>query len=159
MAVEEKIIDLLEGKLLDPEFADCFWLDVTLSKDNKLDIIIDCDSGVTFETCRQISRYLEGFIDEAGWLGETYTLEVSSPGADRPLQLPRQYKKHVGRTLEVTLASGETLEGTLEEATDEHIALAYKVSRKEGNKKVTEDVRTTHLFGDIKTAIVKISFK
>lgn len=157
--MEEKIIDLLEGKLLDPEFADCFWLDVRLGKDNKLDIIIDCDSGVTFEKCRQISRYLEGFIDEAGWLGEAYTLEVSSPGADRPLQRPRQYNKHVGRTLEVKLLSGDALEGTLAEVTDEHIVLEYQVRRKEGNKKVTEDMRTSHPFADIQEAKVKISFK
>ena len=156
--MEEKIIDLLEEKFTDPEFANCFWLDVKLLPNKKLEVIIDCDTGVTFDTCRKISRYLESFIDEEQWLGEKYTLEVSSPGTDRPLQRPRQYTKHVGRKLEVKTNEGETYEGRLTEKTDEAITLTYKVRRKEGKRKVTEEVQTTINFADIKQAKVKISF-
>ncbi|MEL6657045.1 MAG: ribosome assembly cofactor RimP [Bacteroidota bacterium] len=156
--MEEKIIDLLEEKFTDPEFANCFWLDVKLLPNKKLEVIIDCDTGVTFDTCRKISRYLESFIDEEQWLGEKYTLEVSSPGTDRPLQRPRQYTKHLGRKLEVKTNEGETYEGRLTEKTDEAITLTYKVRRKEGKRKVTEEVQTKINFADIKQAKVKISF-
>lgn len=157
--MEEKIIDLLEEKFTEPEFANCFWLDVKLHANKKLEVIIDCDTGVTFTTCRQVSRYLESYIDEEQWLGEKYTLEVSSPGTDRPLQLPRQYHKHVGRKLEVKTKEGETYEGRLTEVTSDAITLQYKVRRKEGKRKVTEEVETTITFAAIEKAKVKISFK
>lgn len=158
-SVEEKIIDLLEEKFMDPEFENCFWLDVKLLPNKKLEVIIDCDTGVTFDTCRKISRYLESFIDEEQWLGQKYTLEVSSPGADRPLQLPRQYTKHIGRKLEVKTNEGEDYEGRMISATETEITLQYKVRRKEGKRKVTEEVETTIPFTDIKKAKVKLSFK
>lgn len=157
--VEEKIIDLLEEKFTEPEFSNCFWLDVKLHAGKKLEIIIDCDTGVTFTTCRQISRHLENVIDQEQWLGPKYTLEVSSPGTDRPLQLPRQYKKHLGRKLEVKTKGGDEYEGRLSEITEEAITLDYKVRRKEGKRKVTEEVQTTIAFAAIEKAKVKISFK
>ncbi|WP_169433354.1 ribosome assembly cofactor RimP [Lewinella cohaerens] len=157
--MEEKIIDLLEEKFTEPEFSNCFWLDVKLHAGKKLEIIIDCDTGVTFTTCRQISRHLESVIDEEQWLGPKYTLEVSSPGTDRPLQLPRQYKKHLGRKLVVKTKGGDEYEGRLSEITEEAITLDYKVRRKEGKRKVTEEVQTTIAFDAIEKAKVKISFK
>ena len=157
--MEEKIIDLLEEKFTDPEFSDCFWLEVKLLPNKKLEVIIDCDTGVTFATCRQISRYLESFIDEEQWLGEKYTLEVSSPGTDRPLERPRQYPKHIGRKLEVKTNGGEQYEGRLTEVSDDDICLEYKVRRKEGKRKVTETVQTRVPFAEIAQAKVKISFK
>ena len=157
--VEEKIIDLLEEKFTEPEFSNCFWLDVKLHAGKRLEVIIDCDTGVTFSTCRQISRHLESIIDEEQWLGPKYTLEVSSPGAERPLKLPRQYKKHLGRKLEVKTTEGEEYEGRLSEVTEESITLDYKVRRKEGKSKVTEEVQTTIVFAAIEKAKVKISFK
>ncbi|MCB0635786.1 MAG: ribosome maturation factor [Lewinella sp.] len=157
--MEEKIIDLLDEKFAEPEFEDCFWLDVKLHQNKKLEVIIDSDTGVTFSTCQQISRYLEGFIDEAGWLGEKYVLEVSSPGVDRPLQQLRQYPKNIGRKLEVKMKDGTRHEGKLVEVAGEIVSLEAKVRRKDGKRKVTETVRTDLPFGDIDNALVKISFK
>lgn len=156
--MEEKIIDLLDQKFAEPEFSNCFWIDVKLHANKKLEVLIDCDEGVSFDQCRRISRYLEGFIDEGNWLGEKYVLEVSSPGADRPLKLARQYPKHIGRKLEVKTASGETYEGRLSEVTEDQITLQYKLRRKEGKRKITEEVSTPILFTDIQQAKVKISF-
>ena len=76
-----------------------------------------------------------------------------------PLQLPRQYHKHLGRKLEVKTKEGEDYEGRLSEITDEGITLDYKVRRKEGKRKVTEEVQTTIAFSAIEKAKVKISFK
>jgi ribosome maturation factor RimP len=156
--LEEKIIDLLDQKFAEPEFSNCFWIDVKLHANKKLEVLIDCDEGVSFEQCRRISRYLESFIDEGNWLGEKYVLEVSSPGADRPLKLARQYPKHIGRKLEVKTKTGETYEGRLTEVTEEQISLLYKVRRKEGKRKVTEEVTTVIPFVELEQAKVKISF-
>ncbi len=157
--VEEKIIDLLEAKFEEADFQECFWLDVKLLPNKKLEVILDSDSGINFTTCRQISRYLESHIDEEGWLGEKYVLEVSSPGVNRPLKIQRQYPKHMGRKLEVKLADGTKHEGRLVELTDNGIVLEAKVRRKEGKRKVTEVVQTPIPFDTIDKALVKISFK
>ena len=76
MNLEEKIVELLEEKFKEEEFTDCFLIDIKLHKHNKLDIFLDSDTGITFRKCQRISRYLESFIDEEGWLGEKYVLEV-----------------------------------------------------------------------------------
>lgn len=157
--MEEKIIDLLEEKFKEPEFKDCFWLDIKRhSVRNKLEVIIDSDTGLTLKKCQRISRYLEGFIDEEGWLGEKYVIEVCSPGADKPLKVIRQYPKHIGRKLIVKKKDGETEEGRLTAVTREAILIEYKVRRKEGKRKITEEVKSTISFDQIEKATVKLSF-
>ena len=99
--IVEKITDLLDKKFTEEDFSDCFLVDIKAHAHNKIDVFIDSDSGVTFEKCQKISRYLERFIDENGWLGEKYVLEVSSPGISRPLKFKRQYAKNIGRKVEV----------------------------------------------------------
>ncbi|MEO0732578.1 MAG: ribosome maturation factor [Bacteroidota bacterium] len=138
-------------------FADCFVVDVNHSN-TKLDVFVDSDSGMTFRKCQRISRFLEAWLDEEQPLGEKYTLNVSSPGVDRPLKFHRQYVKNVGRTLEVTTTEGETYKGELKGVTEEYITLEAKVRRKEGKRKKTVVEETEIAFGAIKKSIVKISF-
>lgn len=157
--MEEKIIDLLNIKFKEPEFEDCFFLGIKRHEtNNKLEISIDSDTGVTFQNCQRISRYLETFIDENGWLGEKYVLEVCSPGAVAPLILPRQYPKHIGRKLEVKHKDGVVEEGKLTQVTEQGITIEYKTRRKEGKKKITEEVKSDILFSDIERAKIKLSF-
>lgn len=155
--IEGKITELLEEKFQEEEFSDCFIVEVQLNN-KKLNVFIDCDSGVTFGKCQKLSRYLESFIDEEGWLGEKYILEVSSPGIGRPLKLSRQYKKNIGRKLEVTLLEGGNKQGQLIEVNESAIVIEYKQRIKEGKKKRTEVVKETISFEEIKKAIVKITF-
>ena len=103
--VESKIESLLEVKFQEEEFTDCFLIEVKLHANKKLDVFIDSDAGVTFEKCQKISRYLEQYLDEEGWLGDSYVLEVSSPGISRPLKLLRQYPRNIGRKVEVRFLS------------------------------------------------------
>ncbi|PHN03992.1 ribosome assembly cofactor RimP [Flavilitoribacter nigricans] len=157
--MEAKIYDLLDEKFAEEEFTDCFLIELKLHANNKLDIFIDSDTGITFDRCRKISRYLESYLDESGWLGERYTLEVSSPGVSRPLQLLRQYPKHIGRKLKVKLKDGSELEGTLTEVGDDQITLERKVVERQGKRKKHMKVSTEIPFGDIDGALVQISFK
>ena len=156
--IEAKIETLLEEKFQEEGYTDCFLLEVKLHANRKLDVFIDSDSGVTFEKCQSISRYLEKHLDEEGWLGDAYVLEVSSPGVGRPLQLPRQYPRNIGRKLEVSLNDGGKHSGTLVAVGEQSITLEDKVRVKEGKKKTTQLVQTETPFGDIKKAVVKISF-
>ena len=155
--VERHIEKLLLQKFEEEEYSDCYIIEV-LQNNKKLQVFIDSDSNIDFTKCRKISRYLEEHIDENKWLGEKYILEVSSPGIDRPLKFPRQYKKNIGRKVDVQTKEGEKLTGTLIEVDDEGIKIEYKVRIKEGKKKRTEIIQTPILFENIKKAIIKFSF-
>lgn len=158
--VENKIETLVEKLFEEDEmYQHCFLLEVNLHPNKKLEVFVDSDTGIKFSECQKISRYLESFIDEEGWLGEKYTLEVSSPGIGTSLKLKRQYPKNIGRKFEVVNIEGVALEGTLVQVTDEHIVLEEKVRVKEGKKKVNKVLRKEIPYDEINKAVVKISFK
>ncbi|MEM6769696.1 MAG: ribosome maturation factor [Bacteroidota bacterium] len=154
----DQVTTMLEGYFTAEEgFADCFVVDVTQSA-TRLEVFVDSDSGMTFRKCQRISRFLEAWLDEEQPLGDKYTLNVSSPGVDRPLKFHRQYVKNQGRTLEVTTTEGEKIKGELITVTEDYIVLTAKVRRKEGKRKVTVVEDTPIAYDIIKKAIVKISF-
>ena len=155
--VERKLENLLLEKFKEEEFSDCFVVAIEQSN-NKVNVFVDSDSSMNFEKCRKLSRYLETFIDENKWLGEKYTLDVSSPGVGRPLKFPRQYKKNIGRKVEVTPKEQKAITAILVEANEEGILIEEKVRVKEGKKKVNKIIQTKLAYDDIKKTIVKISF-
>ncbi len=156
--INEHIERLLAEKFQEEAFADCFLIEVKSGTNQKLEVFVDSDSGITFEKCQQISRYLEQYIDENNWLGEHYTLEVSSPGVSRPLAQYRQYPRNIGRTVEVTLQNGSLCKGTLSAVSPEHIIVTEEVKTREGKKTKKEKVETVIPFSHIHKTVVKISF-
>lgn len=158
VVIEEKIEALLNEKFQEEEFADCFLIEIKMNKGNWLEVFVDSDSGMDFTKCQRLSRYLEQHIDENNWLGEKYTLEVSSPGIGRPLVFARQYPRNLGRTLEVTLQDGSLKEGTLKTVNPESIILEWEHKYKEGKKTIKEMVQAVIPYAHIQKAVVKISF-
>lgn len=159
MSIEQTILDLLQDKFLEPEFQDCFCLEVKeVQKGRKIEVYVDCDEGVTFSKCQKISRYLEEHLDGSNLVKEDYILEVSSPGASRPLTLPRQYPKHIGRKLEVKLTSGEVLEGRLTDVTDLGIVLNRRTVEKQGKRKIRKKIESEIDFSSIDHSKVKLTF-
>lgn len=157
MELTERIDHLLTEKYTtDEAFADCFTVEIELKPGNKLYVFADSDSGMTFEKCQKLSRYLESHIDEGGWLGEKYVLEVSSPGISRPFKFVRQYVKNIGRNIEVTLSDKTKTEGLLKSAGDEKIVITFEVVEKEGKKKIKKQVETEIPYSNIEKAVVKI---
>lgn len=156
--VESKIASLLDEKFQEEGFTDCFLIEVKLHAGNKLEVFIDSDTGITFEKCQKISRYLEPHLDEERWLGDDYVLEVSSPGISRPLKLRRQYPRNIGRQVEVSLRDGSKKEGLLLAVNDEGITIEEKMRVKEGKRRKTLVIQTKIPFEDIKKTVVKISF-
>ena len=136
--IEIKIAQLLSELLEGEAFSDCFLLEAKLHANQKVEVFLDSDTGITFDKCQRISRYLEQHIDENGWLGEKYTLEVSSPGVSRPLTLLRQYPKHLGRKLEITQTDKTVKTGKLLQVLDNAIVLEEEVKTKEGKKNTRE---------------------
>ena len=159
MEVTEKIAQLLTEKYTTDEvFADCFTVDIELKPGQKLYVFADSDSGMTFEKCQKLSRYLESHLDVNEWLGTTYLLEVSSPGIDRPLKFPRQYLRNIGRTLAVTTTDKVQHLGTLQSADEQQIMLTATVTEKIDKKKVERIIETSLAYENIEKAIVKLAF-
>jgi len=131
---EQKIRDVLERILSREPFTDCFLVELILHPNDKLEVFIECEGGVTFSHCKQLSRALEEVLDTEGWLGERYVLEVSSPGIGRPLKHRRQYDLNVGRKLKVELKDGRTLIGRLVGMEDEQLRLQPLPHKGKGKK-------------------------
>ncbi len=67
-------------------------------------IYIDKDSGVSLEDCEKVSRQVSSLMDVEDPIAGQYTLEVSSPGMDRPLYTLEHFQRYVGETVQVKLS-------------------------------------------------------
>ncbi|WP_299122129.1 ribosome assembly cofactor RimP [uncultured Winogradskyella sp.] len=152
---KKTVEDLLQNAL--KERQDLFLIDFNMSSDNAIKIVIDGDKGVLVEDCMFISRAIEHNIDRDE---HDFSLEVLSSGATTPLTLPRQYKKHVGRNLEVKTLDSQNLEGELVEVNDNGMVLKWKAREPKpvGKGKVTVIKEANVTFDNIKEAKVKIKF-
>jgi ribosome maturation factor RimP len=68
-----------------------------------LRVFIDKEDGVSIQDCERVSRAVENFLDERDPIEQAYILEVSSPGAERPLTKERDFEKYKGSLVEVKL--------------------------------------------------------
>ena len=128
---------------------DKFLVDLKISTDNRINVAIDGDNGITIDDCIELSRAIENSLDRDV---EDFELNVASAGLDSPLKLKRQYKKNIGQDLTVTTFEGETFEGRLIDADDERILLKLP-----GRKNMqAEPVKIA--YSDIKTAKIIIKF-
>ncbi|MCH8556238.1 MAG: ribosome maturation factor [Balneolia bacterium] len=114
---------------------DLFIVDIELKTGGKnpvLSVYIESDKGgIKLDDCADISRNLQTVIEANELLGKTFTLNVSSPGLDRPLILKRQYLLNKGRTARVKARLGEDdkvsmVEGKLINTEDNGIELESK---------------------------------
>lgn len=160
MAFKEQIESFLEPYLEEGKY---FIVDIQTKAtraSQKIMILLDSDEGITIQECADISRALGNDLEAANLIESAYTLEVSSPGLDQPLRLPRQYQKNVGRSIKVVLTSGETLTGTLAEAKEESIILQLPAPKKKAKVPVEESaLRPEIALDNIARAIVQVSFK
>jgi len=159
MELTARIAQLLEEKFTtDEAFADCFTVEINLKPGQQLFVFADSDSGMSFEKCQKLSRYLEQHLDENNWLGDKYLLEVSSPGIARPLKFLRQYLKNLGRTVDVTMADKTTQTGILKAADEYQITLAQTVIERDGKKKKEVVLETPIPLEQIEKTVVKMAF-
>lgn len=83
-------------------------IDVTrVGRRRLLRVVVDADGGVGLDAMALVSQKLSAKLDASGIMGEApYTLEVTSPGVDRPLTQPRHWRRAVGRLVSVPVAQG-----------------------------------------------------
>ena len=160
--LEEKLEELLLQKFTEEDFKDLFIVEIKRKANEKIQVFIDSDTNLQLSHCARISRYLEKQIEENAWLGEKYTLDVSSPGVGTPLKLRRQYNKNIGRLVNVQLKKDHKhVEGTLTGVNENSILVEYteRVRIEGRKKKETITIKKELLFDDILQTVVKISFK
>ena len=92
-----------------------------------LRIAVDADGGVGIDTITDATRALSEALDASDVMGsQPYTLEVTSRGVERPLTLPRHWRRNSGRLARATLVDDTTVEGRIGESDDEGVELAVK---------------------------------
>jgi ribosome maturation factor RimP len=135
---------------------DLFPISLKVGTDQSIRVILDGDSGVSLQDCMEISRAVEHQLDREEF---DFSLEVSSAGATAPLELPRQYHKNLGRTLEVKTEELE-VKGTLEAVGTNDITLSWKVREPKPVGKGKHTVRKEEVipFSEIEKAKVVLKF-
>ena len=151
--VEEAVTVILEDEVL-VNYPEYFLVNVTYkgnSGSGKVRVEVDGDQGLNIERCSDISRHLGKLLEERDLIKGKYLLEVTSPGADKPLKLLRQYHKHVGRRLKVSMIDGTEIEGKLLEVIGSSLCLELK------DGKELQEVKLS--FDEVRNSNVIVSFK
>ncbi|MEV0915519.1 ribosome maturation factor RimP [Streptomyces sp. NPDC049967] len=118
-----------------------------------LRIIVDSEEGVELDTCADLSRAISEKLDETDAMGEEeYVLEVSSPGADRPLTEHRHYVRNTGRLARLTLNEGGELVARILAVDEEGLDL--EVPGVKGRKPTSRRIS----FDEIAKARVELEF-
>lgn len=125
--IKEVVNELVQPYLKDNGFE---LVDIEYTKEGKnryLRVFVDKDEGIDIEDCSLISEYLSKKLDEADPIREAYFLEVSSPGAERPLKAPKDYKKAIGKNVYITtyepVDGHKEFEGELVEYNEEELVV------------------------------------
>ena len=149
--VNKLLQDVLDQK---PEL---FLIDFSIDTNNKINIVLDGDKGVSVSDCIYVSRAIEQNIDEED---HVFSIDVASCGATSPLKLKRQYIKNVTRDLEIKLQSGDKIEGMLTQANEDNIILEWDAREPKpiGKGKVTVHKIKEIAYNDIVEAKVVIKF-
>jgi ribosome maturation factor RimP len=116
-------------------------------KRRMLRVIVDKDGGVDLDDVAQVSSAVSGALDESDAMGGTpYVLEVTSPGVDRPLSLPRHWRRSVDRLVAVGIAGVGDRTGRVVSVDDEGVDLDI------------DGTRTRAAFPDLGPGHVQVEF-
>lgn len=153
--LKDKVTELLNAAL--EEKPTVFLIELAISGENKITVTLDGDQGVNLQDCIDISRAIEHNLDREE---VDFSLEVASAGACSPLKFPRQYKKNIGRKLEVITTDGNKITADITDATDEFVVLEWssREPKKIGKGKETVKHHVEVPYSEIKEAKVTIVF-
>ena len=125
-------IETITEELLDPILAEKKFelVDIEYVKEAGnyyLRVYIDKEGGITIDDCEIVSRELGSLLDEKDPIKDPYILEVSSPGLDRPLKKEKDFKRSLGKTVELKLYQAingtKEFEGILEDYNKDQITV------------------------------------
>ena len=143
--------DRIEAELVDPLSAmglDVEAVEVTPARKRRvLRVAVDKDGGVTLDDVADATREVSRVLDDSDVMGEMpYTLEVTSRGVDRPLTLPRHWRRNEDRLVKVTLTDGSEVTGRILGSDDTTATLDVDGARREV------------AYADVAKALVQIEF-
>ena len=128
-------------------------------------VVVDRDGPVDLDAVADASRIVSETLDSTttplpATLGNAYTLEVSSRGADAPLTQPRHWRRAVGRLVEVRTTDGRTLTGRIIAAQDADVVIeSVPVPKKPGAKVSAKAVTTTTVgYDQVARAVIQLEF-
>ena len=151
MALKDQISELVTPAVSDQGF---YLEDVHVATPGSHRIvtcIVDGDASLNLDQVTTVSRVISELLDEAVFMGETpFTLEVTSPGVDRPLTEPRHFAKNVDRLLKIVKLDGSEVTGRILSNTDHDVTLTVTVKK--------ETLKQTVSLSEIKRAVVEIEF-
>lgn len=155
MITESRIKQLVEEKI---EGTGNFIVDIRVRPGNKINILLDNENNLSISDCVEVSRYVEHQLDRDA---EDFELEVSSPGLDQPFKVLRQYRKYLGKEVQVLLKDNAKITGTLLTVDDEGVEVETRAKEKVEGKKSKQLVITKHRlpFTEIKETRIVITFK
>lgn len=132
-----------------------FLVEVRIKPTNNVKVFIDADEGVILSELIEYNRKLYKQLEESSMFPDgDFSLEVSSPGLDEPLKLFRQYKKNIGRFVDITLKDSAKKEGKLIDATEDGVVIETETGK--GKKKETK--QESILFDQIKNTKIQVKF-
>jgi ribosome maturation factor RimP len=146
--IKQFLQDILAG-------TDSFVVSEQMLPGNAYIFLIDADPSFTIKNCVSTARQMRKKIEDAGLYPDgDYTMEISSPGVDEPLQQHRQYVKNIGRLIEIEFVNAEQKKviGRLKNV--EETLIYIEITDKK--KKTTTEQSVA--FTDIKQTIVQIEF-
>ena len=151
----KKITEAAERHL---EGTDMFVVECTSTPGNEIELTIDSDTSVGIDACVALSRAVEADLDRDA---EDFSLTVASAGIGSELRTLRQYRKLVGRPVEVRLTNGVKILAHLDEATDEGVTLSYEEKQAVEGRKRKQPVKVTrsYPFAQIKYTKEWLDFK
>ena len=158
LALEQKVKTLIEAE---PEV---FLVEIRIKPTNNVKVFLDSDNGMSLDKLIQYNRKLYRELEEAQFFpGNDFSLEVSSPGLDEPLRQLRQYRKNIGRDVEVLLLDSTKIDGKLLEVGENGIVVeeekggpVVKGARTKNKKK--ELLQHSISFENIKSTKIQIKF-
>ena len=122
MKFKDKVFEILHSAIVDSP--DIFIIDFNITKSNFIKVILDSDNILSIGDCQKISKEIIRGLNNCD---QNFSLEVSSAGIGSPLVNKRQYKKNIGRFLEVKINSGEFYKGKLKSFNNDFIEINSKV--------------------------------
>ena len=145
--IEKNIIkSLVDSKLSGTDY---YLVEISVSADNLISVEIDNDNGVNIDDCVSLSRYIDDNLDREK---EDFELEVVSSGITSPFKILRQYKKNIGKEVEMLLKSGIKLTGVLKAAdeTGATISVEKRIKTEGSKRKETVQEDQTFSYNEIK---------
>ncbi len=155
MLTKEKVQELIDEFILENDSV--FLVSFKMSPSKQIEILIDStDGGVSVKNCIQLSRHIEGNFDREE---VDFSLLVSSAGLSEPFKVFKQYKKNIGKNVNVFLKEGAKIFGKMIDA-EEGKGITLETTRKEkvGKKKTNIIEQQSFSFDQIDKTKIVISF-